>query len=410
MSIVLSEEFQSLLDSDVKSAIELASNFANENNYAIYLIGGIVRDMIMGNKIKDIDIAVEADAIDFATKLCESYDCELVAVQEKLRTSKVKFKSGIEIDFASTREEKYSESGVLPVAYNFGCSLKEDVKRRDFTINTLAMKLTGEDKYYLVDFYNGYDDIQNKKIKILHGKSFIDDPSRIIRALKFQVRFDFSLDLETKNLMDNYLLNVDEKMPLERIKSELRQYFSISKENNYEHLIINNAYKLISDNPIMEIDISRISKLLQFELYDKSEFWFLMIACLIVNSDFAIDRLNMTSFERKIIEETRELLNEKKIKLNDNERIYKLYNDKIDLSLALFYLITGEESVIKFLTVLKQIKVLITGGDLIELGLIPSAFFSEIFDKVLKEKLKGKLKKKQDEIKFVQKLIKKQSR
>lgn len=410
MSVVLHKEFCELLESDVKSAIEFASDFAQKNGYAIYLIGGIVRDMVMANNIKDVDIAVEADAIEFANKLCEFSDCELIAVQEKLRTSKVKFKSGIEIDFASTREEKYSESGILPVAYNFGCKLENDVKRRDFTINTLAMKLTGENKYHLVDFYNGYDDIKNKKIKILHEKSFIDDPSRIIRALKFQVRFDFDFDDNTKQLMQNYLSNVDEKMPLERIKSELRQYFSIKKENLYQNLIRNFAYKLISDNPVVEVDFSRISKLLEFDLYDESEFWFLMIACLIVNSDFAINRLNMTSFEKKIIDETRELLNEKKIKINDNERIYKLYNNKIDLSIALFYLITGEESVIKFLTALKQIKVLITGEDLIELGLIPSAYFSEVFDKVLKEKLKGKLKKKQDEIKFVQKLIKKQSR
>ena len=72
----------------------------------------------------------------------------------------------------------------MPEAYNFGCDLKDDVKRRNFSINTLALKLTGINKFSLIDYCNGYRDIQNKKIRILHDNSFIDDPSRIILALK----------------------------------------------------------------------------------------------------------------------------------------------------------------------------------------------------------------------------------
>ena len=181
-------------------------------------------------------------------------NCEVVAIQENLRTAKVRFENNVEIDFASTREEIYTKSGVLPVAHNFGCTLEEDVKRRDFTINTLGLNLTGEDKFSLVDYFNGYSDIQNKKIRILHDKSFIDDPSRIIRALKFKVRFDFELEEQTSTLMQEYLNNVDKTMPLERIKGELKQYFSIQKNGLYEYLIRANAHKLISNNPVKEVD------------------------------------------------------------------------------------------------------------------------------------------------------------
>ena len=142
-------------------------------------------------------------------------------------------------------------------------------------------------------------------------------------------------------------------------------------------------------------------------MYDKSEFWFILICCLIINSDFAYSRLNMTAFERKVLFETKELLSVHEISINDNEKIYKLFNNKIDLSIALYYIISGEKSVIKFLNVLKQIKVLITGKDLIELGFIPSAYFNELFDKILKEKLRGKLKTKEEEKKFIQKFLKK---
>ncbi len=407
MSVFLDKEYCNLLSFDSKFALEKAVIIAEKLGIDIFLIGGIVRDFIMSNEIKDIDVAVQGDAVEFAKELFKQTNCELINIQDKLRTVKVKFESGVEIDFASTRKEKYSASGILPQACNFGCDLIEDVKRRDFTINTLALKLTGNDKFLLIDYFNGYQDILDKKIRILHNRSFIDDPSRIIRALKFKIRFNFDIEEKTYILMQDYLQQVDVNMPLERIKSEFRQFFSIEKKNIYNEVIKLNVYKLISDNPIKEINIDRINEILSYDLYDKSEFWFILICCLIINSDFAYSRLNMTSFEKKVISETKELLAISKIKINDNEKIYKLYNNKIDLSLALFYIISGEKSVIKFLTALKQIKVLITGKDLIELGFIPSEYFSELFDKILKEKLKGKLKTKEEEKKFIQKFIKK---
>lgn len=410
MVLSLKKEFDSLPNEALKSAILCSAEQADKFGVEIFLIGGIVRDLILNNPIKDIDIVVQGDAIEFTEYLKNNTECEILAVQEKLRTAKVRFNSGIEIDFASTREEHYSQSGVLPEAYNFGCDIRQDVKRRDFTINTLAISLTETKKFELVDYFDGYSDIVNKKIRVLHKQSFIDDPSRIIRAMKFKLRFNFNIEQETYLLMQEYLSDVNKNMPLERIKGELRQYFSINRKDIYEEIISSNAYKLISDNPIKEVDFDRVKEILDFGLYDESEFWFVLICCLIINSGYANDRMNMTAFEKKVLEETRELLCIGQIKINDNERIYKLYNNKIDLSLALFYIISGEKSVIKFLTALKQIKVLITGKDLISLGFIPSAYFSELFDLVLREKLKGKLKNKEEEIKFVAKFLKKQSR
>ena len=135
MVICLKEKFDALISENFANAILCASTAADEICVDIFLIGGIVRDLIMNNSIKDIDIAVEGDALQLGNFLEEKFGCEVVSVQEKLRTSKVKFPNGVVIDFASTREERYTESGVLPVAFNFGCELEKDVKRRDFTIN-----------------------------------------------------------------------------------------------------------------------------------------------------------------------------------------------------------------------------------------------------------------------------------
>lgn len=397
MVISLKSEFDSLISADVKSAIMAASKVAENHNIKIYLIGGIVRDLILANDIKDVDISVEYDAIEYAKLLVEETECEIISTQENLRTAKVKFSNGIEIDFASTREEKYTKSGVLPVAYNFGCELSKDVKRRDFTINTLALSLTGKEKFSLVDYLGGYEDIQNKKIRIIHNNSFIDDPSRIIRALKFKVRFDFEIEEQTFSLMQDYLNNVDTTMPLERIKGELKQYFSIQKKGIYEYLITTNAYKLIADNPIKKIDDNRI----QYE----DDLWFIYIALLLVNSNYD-ERLNLSASEKKVLLEVKEML-EMKLPVSNIE-VYNSYSNKNDISLRIYYLISQEKTLQRFLTALKQIKVLITGKELIELGFIPSPYFNELFEKVLKEKLDGKLQTKEDELEFVKQFIKKE--
>ena len=404
MVIFLKNEFENLVDIDFRDAVLMASSLAEKFGIDIFLIGGIVRDLIMNNQIKDVDIAVQADAVEFAQKLEGDFGCEILNIQENLRTAKVKFSNGVVIDFASTREEKYTESGVLPVAYNFGCDLEKDVRRRDFTINTLALKLTGEDKYSLVDYFNGYDDIQNKKIRILHEKSFIDDPSRIIRALKFKERFDFELELQTSNLMQEYLQNINDNMPLERIKGELRQYFEIKKDGLYEKIITSNAYKLVSDNPVLEFDENRLKDLYKYDLFNEEESWFIYIMLLIFNSNYATERLNMTSFEKKILKEVRDLMKKKPI--NDKVAVYNLFKSQEDLSICVYYVVTANPWVKVFLEALRDIKILITGKDLIDLGFLPSPYFNKLFDVVLKEKLDGKLKTKEEEIAFLKKYIK----
>lgn len=407
MSILLSEKFNNLLSNEFRCAITEAATIAEKRGYEIFLIGGIVRDLIMGNPIKDIDIAVQGDAVRFAEILDSEIDCEILNLQEKLRTAKVKFSNGVEIDFASTREEKYSESGRLPIAYNFGCDLQSDVKRRDFSINTLALKLTGEEKFSLVDYCGGYQDIQNKKIRVLHDKSFIDDPSRIIRALKFKERFDFELEENTSILMQDYLQRINDKMPLERVKSEFRQYFQIKKEGLYERLIQSQAYKLISDKPIVTVDETKFARLYSYDLFNADDKWFIYVLLLIVNSDYALKRLNLTAFEKNAIKEIRELLKKSDKSFEGKYAIYNCFNKLSGIALCVYYIISDNPAVTKFLEALRDIRVLISGKDLIDLGLIPSSYFNKIFDKILKEKLEGKLVTKEDEIAFVKQFIKK---
>lgn len=405
MSINLEKEFFDILPKEYTEAVLASAKTAESMNINIFLIGGIVRDILLKREIKDIDISAECNIEEFGAELCKNSGCEIIAKQENLHTIKVKFPSGVVIDFASTREEKYPQAGKLPVAYNFGCKLEDDVKRRDFTINTLAISLTGKNKFHLIDFYNGFEDLCKKRIKILHKNSFIDDPSRIIRALKFKIRLNFDYEETTYNLMKIYTDNVNYNMPLERIKGELKEYFSIKHPQIYSHLIETEAYKLLSDNPIFPVNEERFKEIENFCLFEENEKWFIYFCLVIINSDFKIERYSLTSFEKRVLSETKQLLNKKICETASNEEIYFTYNNVTNFSILLYYVITGNKTVHKFLKALKEIKVLITGKDLINLGFIPSPKFNEIFEKIIKKKLNGELSSKDDEIKFVKSLL-----
>lgn len=401
MAILLEKELKKSISKETQLVLEKVSVLAQNFGIDVFLIGGIVRDILLQNQISDIDIAVQGNAVEFAQYIQSHSAAKVVAFQENLKTAKVDFENNIVIDFASTREEKYSKSGVLPVAYNFGCKLENDVKRRDFTVNTLAIQLTGENKFYLVDYYNGYQDLKDKKIRILHSKSFIDDPSRIIRALKFKKRLNFEIEESTYNLMQTYLFDVDKEMPLERVKNEFKQYFSIKSDDLYSEIIETNAFRLISDNPILDINQKNFKNAKDFHLDIQDDIWFVYFILLVVNSDFAIKRLNLTGYELRVIKEVKTLISSSVNDSSSNKEIYSIFNNMLEASIFIYYLITGNEAVEKFFVALKEIKVLLTGKDLIDLGFIPSAYFNKLFDKILNEKLNGNLKTKEEEIEFV---------
>ncbi len=398
----ISDKVKTFFGKEVMCALNDAIICAENLGVNIYLIGGVVRDILLNNPAKDIDITVETDAISFCKILEQKSDCKIISTQENLRTAKVCFYGKIEIDFASTRREKYDFPGKLPIAYDFGCPLCFDVPRRDFSINTLAIKLSSDNNFELEDYYLAKFDIDSKKIRILHHRSFIEDPSRIIRALKFKFRFGFDYENQTFFLMQLYLKNPDLDIPLERIKSELKQYFSINKSGLYEELINTNAYKLVTLNPVKTINENLFNDISKYGIFNKENKWLIYFSLLLVKDEKISERLNLTSEEKKIINETKLLINNPP-KNNDFD-IYKSFHDKHYLTLCTYYLITNDKKVLKFLEKLRNYKIEITGKDLIKLGYQPSSNFNKIFDEVLKEKIAGKLATKQDEICFVKSL------
>lgn len=396
----------------------------NDTSNKLFYIGGIVRDELLNKQSIDIDITYVGNAIEYCSKFGE-----VIQINPDFGTVRVKIPSSphreiadfvpstgsghnvseelnnVIVDFASTRSETYPKKGHLPVVEKIGCSLKEDVLRRDFTINALAKSITtGE----IVDYVGGLKDLGNKKLRVLHDNSFIDDPTRIIRGLKFAMRFNFELEEHTKKLQDEYLKNINYDMSYKRIKKELIETFNAplsnitkeyKKQRTFERFINEKIYKLVTPNDI-EIPSTNIEELIEKYCLDidchvantprnDEHIWLIYVGVL---KD--LSRLPLTKIEQKILDDVPQNI------LNSDFELYKTFeNAKIE-TILLYAILKDQKGAKHYLDNLRNIKISINGKDLQNLGISPSPQYQEIFDEVLKAKLQNPKMTKEDELKI----------
>jgi tRNA nucleotidyltransferase (CCA-adding enzyme) len=163
----------------------------------VYLVGGAVRDVLMGEPNFDVDIAVEGDGIALGQALARELGGRVVP-HEKFGTAIVLYGKGGRVDVATARTEFYDHPGALPTVEQ--ASIRQDLYRRDFTINAMAVSLKGADFGRLVDYFGGHRDLAGGVIRVLHNLSFIDDPTRIFRAVRYETRYGFRMDAHTFGL------------------------------------------------------------------------------------------------------------------------------------------------------------------------------------------------------------------
>jgi len=185
---------------------------ALSDDYAgVYLVGGFVRDLVLEQPNVDVDVAVEGDGIEFATRLAAQLGGR-VRAHRKFKTAVVLLPPSIlgetpawlrstnepfHVDVATTRTEFYDYPAALPRVEH--ASIRQDLLRRDFTINAMAISLRGRDFGTLIDFFGGYRDLKEGVIRVLHNLSFIEDPTRIFRAVRYENRYGFRMDEQTRS-------------------------------------------------------------------------------------------------------------------------------------------------------------------------------------------------------------------
>ncbi len=196
-TVNISNLLESVVRPDVLSLLREMGDFASSKNETIYVVGGFVRDILLGKWSMDVDVVIEGDGVSFSNEfaLNKGVECR---VHPEFKTATLFF-DGISIDVATARTEYYEMPGALPKVEV--SNLRKDLYRRDFTINAMAVSINSENFGTLVDFFGGRRDLKMGKIRILHSMSFIEDPTRILRALRYVARFEYSLDEKTESLL-----------------------------------------------------------------------------------------------------------------------------------------------------------------------------------------------------------------
>ncbi|ABC76522.1 CBS domain-containing protein [Syntrophus aciditrophicus] len=272
---------------DLYDTLKKSGELAESMGFNLFLVGGIVRDMVMRIENLDVDLVVEGDGIIFAKALAEAFGGK-VSPHEKYKTAVVRLPGGRRIDLATARLEYYRMPGAFPEVEE--STLKLDLYRRDFTINTMAVALNPHRFGELIDFFGAQRDIREKKIRVLHSLSFVEDPSRILRAVRFEKRFNFCLGKQTVSLISSavqagFLRNI----PGRRIFHEMRQ---ILQEENpvrcmdrlHELKVLEAIHPdLVFDERIRESFVSVRETLFWFRLlytHEKVRPWFLYCLAL----------------------------------------------------------------------------------------------------------------------------------
>ena len=180
------------------SLLRALGKHADEACVSLYLVGGVVRDLILKRENWDFDLTVEGDGIAFARLVADRYGAGL-AVFERFATARLTFPNGLKMDIATTRRESYAQPALLPTVQP--ASIEEDLSRRDFTINAMAIQLNTKQFGRMLDPHGGQCDLRARTIRVLHAGSFQDDPTRIFRAIRFEQRFGFHLARPTSRLL-----------------------------------------------------------------------------------------------------------------------------------------------------------------------------------------------------------------
>ncbi|UCH82216.1 MAG: CBS domain-containing protein [Nitrospiraceae bacterium] len=416
----ISSSIKSKFPSEIVDLLRLCGRVARDLGYSAYLVGGSVRDLILGETNLDIDIVIEGDGIAFARKLGSTLGVK-VKSHRKFGTAVV-ITNILKFDVASARTEYYESPAALPRVEM--SSIKKDLYRRDFTINTMAVKLDPDHFGQLLDFFGGQRDLKEKTIRILHNLSFIEDPTRAFRAIRFSERFGFKISKHTLNLIKTAVrINLFNKLSGTRMYDELVLLFVETDPKKaimrlaeldllkfiHPSLKITKSLEYIFDS--IQETISWF-KLLFFEEEINIGHLFLMaLLDELPHSDRTelLIRLDVPPSARDDmilgIEKAEDALN-KLHKVRQSE----IYNTlrPLNIQTVLFVMAKSTDREQKkyvslYLTSLRDIRPVLTGRDLKTMGYSPGPVFKEILTAVLEAKIDEKVKNRDDEIIFVKK-------
>lgn len=395
---------------------------ADRLGYRAYLVGGLVRDILLKRENYDVDVVIEGDGIIFAHEFAKDNNVR-VRSHKKFGTAVLIFPDGFKVDVATARMEYYETPAAPPTVET--SSLKMDLFRRDFTINTLAVRLNSGNYGDLIDYFGAQKDIKERVIRVLHNLSFVEDPTRVFRAIRFEQRFGLKIGRLTLSLIRNAVdINCFKDLSGRRLFMELKLILmeneplkAITRMHQFDLL------KILSKN----IDFNdKLVKLLEnindviswFRLLYLDEpcdswrvYWFAFTSNLDTEEYNSLTtRLMMNDIECVRMNGQRQdvwhlLDNLFRIESEDNYSIYTLLS-QYDTEFLLFIMAKANNEKIKkiissYFTRLKGVTVSVKGRDLKAMGFEPGPVYREIMTGLLEARLKNRVNSKKEEMEFV---------
>jgi len=419
-----------LLPEAVNGDLSRLSALAHENKVALYLVGGSVRDILLGRKSFDLDCVVEGDAVRFSRYAATIVGADAV-LHRRFGTATLYFRHGeaetdSRIDLAGARKEHYASPAELPEVSS--ATLKEDLSRRDFTINAMAISLNRSDYGRLIDYFGGRKDLEKGVVRVLHDKSFIDDPTRIFRAVRFEQRFGFKIEKSTEALIRTAAgKGIFDEVSGERLRHEIEKLLgegtpvgSIERMRELHELkFINPAIDFTGRERTLCRRIKRVLDKTGHVLgKDGINKWLVYFMAVIdtLSLEDAIDACGRLAFKRgerlKVVSLKRwgdfalRTLREKG-DLRASEVFKGLRRLPDEAIIFLVAKASGERSLQRakaFMTKYRKASLDIAGEDLLRLGIKPGPRFRKIMEETLLAKVDGKLKNRDEEIEYARRL------
>lgn len=396
------------LPAEIQEILSIAGKMAGEQQYTLYMVGGMIRDLLLGRSSFDLDLVVEGNALEVARHFAEVIQGK-EKIHPRFRTATVKW-DGKSVDFATARSETYPRPGALPTV-NTG-DILTDLSRRDFTINSMALDISSGE---LLDPYNGREDIEKKLVRVLHEKSFIDDATRIWRAIRYEQRLDFMLEPHSLKLLVRDLDMLD-TISRDRIRHELEL---VLKEEQPEKAIRRSAELgmlgklhplLIGDDWISE----KFRKAREMVSPDSPAIeLYLALLAYRLNKDETeemINKLGLRKLQTRILRDGN-LLKTRLNKLSEPgirpSEIYELLHSLHHTALTAVSIANTpgiQKNIDLYLNKLRYVKTALTGNDLEEMGIKAGPQTKEILWKLLEARLDGQVTDKEGEIEMVRKI------
>ena len=407
-------QLKSALSTERLRLLHLVRDEATQRGLPLYIVGGSVRDLVLGHRLNDFDLTVEGDAIALARSLASKHGGKVTAhtnfgtatwfLPDNLKTDQDT------LDLISARSETYKHPAALPTV-KLG-SINDDLRRRDFTINALALRLDGSHFGELRDDLNGMEDLQKGIIRVLHPRSFIDDPTRIYRAVRYEGRYRFRIAEDTLPLIPEARLLV-EKLSPQRIRHELDL---ILEEPNAVSMLarLDELDLLAPIHPALSnFNQSNLASLKSADtaLQNRQSRWILWLMHLTGQEIESVNkRLHFTADLLKLVRSA-SLLNTNRtavVGLKPSQCVELLEGYSLRAIETVYHVIPDEEIknvFSKYLSEWRHVKPKTTGHDLIKHGFPPGPKYTEILHRLRAAWLDGEVKNKEEELMMLANLM-----